>query len=91
MQVYHSTVVFDFLFLYDAERKKIAKTLSIQISRETRKIKEFLPEFNACQNVIGESELLLEDALNPSKLTSIMQLNQSRSLQIQNESLLIHT
>ena len=79
--VYHSTLVFDLLFLYDADGQKIAKKLSIQISRETRKIKEFLPEFNACQNMIGESEILLEDALNPSKLTSIMQLNVDQSKQ----------
>ena len=32
--VYHSTVVLDFLFLYDAERKKIADAFYSNIKRD---------------------------------------------------------
>ena len=63
-----------------ADGQKIAKKLSLQISKETKKIKELLPEFNACQSVIGGCEpLRLEDALDPSELTTIMQPNISHS------------
>ena len=59
--------------------QKIAKKLSVQLSKETKKIKALLPEFNACQSVIeGRSSLTLDEALDPSKLSVLLQPNASR-------------
>lgn len=56
---------------------KIAKKLSIQISK---KIKELLPEFNACQSVVDESgPITLEEASDPVKLTATLHGNFSHS------------
>ena len=49
-------------------------------SQETKKIKELLPEFNACHVVVGKHEpLQLEEALGSSKLTTIVHRHSSSS------------
>ena len=59
--------------MYFLDGQKISKKLSLQISKETKKIRELLPEYNACTNVSSEcSPLEMNDALDPTKLTTIM-------------------
>ena len=56
--------------MYFLDGQKISKKLSLQISKETKKIRELLPEYNACTNVSSEcSPLEMNDA---TKLTTIM-------------------
>ena len=60
---WHSFIITSYLFHSMAIRVQGNFPFGYQ---EIKKIKELLPEYNACQNVIGESEtLLLEEALNP--------------------------
>jgi len=61
-----STLTSSVYHLIPVDGQKIAKKLSVQISKETKKIKSLLPEYNACQVVIGGDSapsLLLEEAL----------------------------
>ena len=82
--MYVSTVIHCYL----ADGQKIAKKLSLQISKETQKIKELLPEFNACHVVVGKHEpLQLEEALDSSKLTTIVHPHSSSS----KRELIVHT
>ena len=56
--------------MYFLDGQKISKKLSLQISKETKKIRELLPKYNACTNVSSEcSPLEMNDA---TKLTTIM-------------------
>ena len=62
------------------EGQKIAKKLSLQISKETKKIRELLPEFNACRSVSSEcAPLEMEEALDPTTLTTIVDTSVSHS------------
>jgi len=66
--------------LIPVDGQKIAKKLSVQISKETKKIESLLPEYNACQVVIGGDSaplLLLEEALDPSLLAAVLKPNSS--------------
>ena len=76
---------------YLADGQKIAKKLSLQISKETKKIKELLPEFNACHVVVSKHEpLQLQEVLDSSKLTTIVHPHRLTAV-LQKESLLMHT
>ena len=74
--MYMTTIVHCYL----ADGQKIAKKLSLQISKETKKIKELLPEFNACHVVVSKHEpLQLQEVLDSSKLTTIVHPHSSSS------------
>ena len=66
-----------FLFCTPTEGQKIAKTLSLQISKETKTLKALLQEFNACQTVTtgNSSTLKMGDVLDSSILSQKLQLN----------------
>jgi len=75
-----STLTSSVYHLIPVDGQKIAKKLSVQISKETKKIKSLLPEYNACQVVIGGDSaplLLLEEALDPSLLAAVLKPNSS--------------
>lgn len=57
-----------------ADGQKIAKKLSAQIQKETSKIKSLLPEYNACQLIVGgefSTSMTLKEALEPSNLSKL--------------------
>ena len=75
-----STLTSSVYHLIPVDGQKIAKKLSVQISKETKKIESLLPEYNACQVVIGGDSaplLLLEEALDPSLLAAVLKPNSS--------------
>jgi len=74
-----STLTSSVYHLIPVDGQKIAKKLSVQISKETKKIKSLLPEYNACQVVIGgdSAPLLLLEALDPSLLAAVLKPNSS--------------
>ena len=55
---------FDFL-----DGQKIAKKLSVQISKETKKIKVLIPDYNTCRTIQGEAMISLQEALDPVALS----------------------
>ena len=59
------------LFCVPTEGQKIAKRLSLQISKETKTLKALLQEFNACQTVTtgNSSTLTMGDVLDSSILS----------------------
>ena len=59
-----------FINLLDGQ--KIAKKLSVQISKETKKIKVLIPEYNTCQTIEGEAPVSLQEALDPETLSKAM-------------------
>ena len=62
--------------------------LSVQISKETKKIKSLIPEYNACQLVIGgesSMSLLLNEALDPSVLNTTLHPTSSLPSESQQE------
>ena len=58
---------FDFL-----DGQKIAKKLSVQISKETKKIKVLIPDYNTCRTIQGEAMISLQEALDPVALSQTM-------------------
>ena len=58
-----------------ADGQKIAKKLSVQISKETNSIKALLPVHNSCQSILENSSLLLlDEALDPSKCCALLSM-----------------
>ena len=57
-----------------AEGQKIAKKLSLQITKETRKLKALLQEYNAYNTAVndGYESLPIEDVLDSSKLAYVL-------------------
>lgn len=56
-----------------ADGQKIAKKLSVQISKETKNIKALLPVYNACQLVIGGGiSVSMNEALDPFALSTVL-------------------
>ena len=59
--------------------RKLPRNFLCSCPKKTKKIKALLPEFNACQSIIeGRSTLTLDEALDPSKLSVLLQPNASR-------------
>ncbi len=56
-----------------ADGQKIAKKLSIQISKETKNIKSLLPIYNSCKSTLEYGKLLsIPEALDPSTYSTIL-------------------
>ena len=60
------------MLLYFLDGQKIAKKLSIQISKESNKLKELRHEFNAIRTVNGDSMVELKDIFDSAKLLAIL-------------------
>ena len=62
------------LLLFLTEGQKIAKKLSIQVSKETRTLRALLEEYNTCQAISRDSSssLTLHDVLDSSVLAKIL-------------------
>lgn len=61
-------------YVHCIDGQNIAKKLAVQILRETKKVKSLLPEYNACQVVIGEENAIhMKEALDLSLLFTIFQ------------------
>ena len=56
------------------EGQKIARKLSIQITKQTQKLKTLLQEYNACHDAAGDSGgiLSLSDVTDSAKLSQII-------------------
>ena len=63
-----------FTSLFCTEGQKIAKKLSVQVYKESKKIKALLQEYNACQAVAGSTNsFTLVDILDSSTLAKVLQ------------------
>ena len=51
--------------------RKLLKN-SVQISKETKKIKVFIPDYNTCRTIQGEAMISLQEALDPVALSQTM-------------------
>ncbi len=59
-----------FCILLDGQ--KIAKKLSTQITKETKKLKALLAEYNACRAFDGEAFVTFEDIVDVSKVQTVL-------------------